>query len=34
MTRHTASLQFDVLWPSITVREHLELFASIKGFRR
>ena len=24
--------QFDILWPSITVREHLEIFAAIKGF--
>ena len=23
--------QFDILWPSITVREHLEIFARIKG---
>ena len=24
--------QFDILWPTITVREHLEIFAAIKGF--
>lgn len=24
--------QFDVLWPDITVREHLELYAAIKGY--
>ena len=24
--------QFDILWPSITVREHLEIFAALKGF--
>ena len=26
--------QFDILWPDITVREHLELYAAIKGFKR
>lgn len=24
--------QYDVLWPQLSVREHLELFAAIKGF--
>lgn len=24
--------QFDILWPDITVREHLELYAAIKGY--
>ena len=24
--------QFDVLWPDLTVREHVELFAQIKGY--
>ena len=24
--------QFDILWPDLTVREHLEIFAAIKGF--
>lgn len=24
--------QFDILWPEITVREHLELYAAIKGY--
>lgn len=26
--------QFDILWPDITVREHLELYAAIKGTAR
>lgn len=26
--------QFDVLWPEISVREHLQLYAAIKGFPR
>lgn len=26
--------QFDILWPDITVREHLELYAAIKGSQR
>ena len=26
--------QFDILWPDITVREHLMLYAAIKGFTR
>lgn len=26
--------QFDVLWPEISVREHLELYAAIKGYPR
>ena len=26
--------QFDILWPELTVAEHLELYAAIKGFRR
>jgi len=26
--------QFDVLWPQLSVREHLELFAAIKGYPR
>lgn len=26
--------QFDVLWPQLSVREHLELWAAIKGFPR
>jgi ABC-type multidrug transport system ATPase subunit len=26
--------QFDVLWPQLSVREHLELFAAIKGYTR
>ena len=25
--------QFDILWPEITAREHLTLYAAIKGFR-
>lgn len=24
--------QYDVLWPQLSVREHLELFAAIKGY--
>lgn len=24
--------QFDILWPNISVREHLEIFAAIKGY--
>lgn len=24
--------QFDILWPDITVREHLELYCAIKGY--
>ena len=24
--------QFDILWPDITVREHLELYSAIKGY--
>lgn len=24
--------QFDILWPDITVKEHLELYAAIKGY--
>lgn len=24
--------QFDILWPDITVREHLELYGAIKGY--
>ena len=24
--------QFDILWPNITVKEHLELYAAIKGY--
>ena len=24
--------QFDILWPDITVQEHLELYAAIKGY--
>lgn len=24
--------QFDIYWPDMTIREHLELFASIKGY--
>jgi len=26
--------QFDILWPDITVREHLELYSAIKGYSR
>lgn len=26
--------QFDILWPDITVREHLQLYAAIKGCDR
>ena len=26
--------QFDILWPEITVREHLTLYAEIKGYSR
>ena len=26
--------QFDILWPEITVKEHLMLYAAIKGFGR
>ena len=26
--------QFDILWPEITVKEHLMLYAAIKGFSR
>ena len=26
--------QFDILWPTITVRDHLRLYASIKGVPR
>lgn len=26
--------QFDILWPEITVREHLMLYAAIKGFTK
>ncbi len=26
--------QFDILWPDISVREHLELYAAIKGYKR
>lgn len=26
--------QFDVLWPQLSVREHLELWAAIKGYSR
>ena len=26
--------QFDILWPEITVKEHLMLYAAIKGFTR
>ena len=26
--------QFDILWPEITVKEHLMLYAAIKGFNR
>lgn len=26
--------QFDILWPDITVEEHLQLYAAIKGFAR
>jgi ABC-type multidrug transport system ATPase subunit len=26
--------QFDILWPDITVREHLHLYAAIKGYAR
>ena len=26
--------QFDILWPDITVREHLMLYAAIKGFTK
>ena len=25
--------QFDILWPNITVAEHLQLYAAIKGYR-
>ena len=25
--------QFDILWPQISVLEHLELYAAIKGFQ-
>ena len=25
--------QFDILWPDLTVAEHLELYAAIKGYR-
>ena len=25
--------QFDILWPEITVLEHLRIYAAIKGFR-
>lgn len=25
--------QFDILWPEITVLEHLGMYAAIKGFR-
>ena len=24
--------QFDVLWPDLTVREHVELYAQLKGY--
>ena len=27
----TLPLQHDVLWPSLTVKEHLELYATLKG---
>jgi len=26
--------QFDILWPEITVKEHMMLYAAIKGFTR
>lgn len=26
--------QFDILWPDLTVREHLELYAAIKGYSK
>ena len=26
--------QFDVLWPTLTVREHLELYAAFAGMRK
>lgn len=26
--------QFDILWPEITVREHLQIYARIKGYSR
>lgn len=26
--------QFDILWPDITVREHLELYSAIKGYEK
>lgn len=26
--------QFDILWPDISVKEHLELYAAIKGYSR
>ena len=25
--------QFDILWPNVTVAEHLQLYAAIKGYR-
>ena len=26
--------QFDILWPDLTVREHLELYSAIKGYSK
>ena len=26
--------QFDILWPDLTVREHLEVYAAIKGYSK
>ena len=26
--------QFDILWPSLTVREHLEMYANFKGVEK
>jgi ABC-type multidrug transport system ATPase subunit len=27
----SVTLQFDILWDALTAKEHMELFASIKG---
>lgn len=34
--RHSLGVcpQFDILWPGLTVREHLELFAALRGVPR